>query len=604
MATLWAQLRREPFAVLAPALARAHREWLAVPAAMAWLAGVFIMQHRLPYGVSHTDEAFTSATAYAFLLGHRPYLDEIQIHQNAALLLVPFFWAYVLLNKAADGIVVFNRYLYLGYLILCSALAFRFVKKLAGVAVACCVGALIVTFGYANILCLSYNTCGALGFFCGVVCCASAMLRARPGPLLFAGCLFFLSAVFSYPGLLLIVPVYGLLLLVWLYRGVPRAARRSGLLGLGAGLAVGALLMGPLALWLGSAGIHRLVGYAQSEGFAQASSFSKLNFLNPSMFAPLWRKIVPEFAALFVAVPLACRLRPACVWLLAPVFAYVAYNCYNPGFPIANTPVALVQMALPVLAPACIALNRGWRYGPLLLGLVWLPSFLEMFATVLTSSNGYWAMSLGSLGVIVAGITSLAALIQRLAQREPHNQLGLLLVFTAFFGMLLSAHVDSLYGTVYDVNSILSMHDTPVLQGPFQGAIATAREADFLAVIDDDLKSVESKGETLTIFDDFATGYMSTFLHPRTFTPWIYWGMDMKFRDRLMDATFGRPEQLPDLVLKIHMQPIAQLLWSKYERDLYRPIVSRPEYDYVILQRVKPASGALHKGRPRQQHAG
>ena len=208
MATLWARLRREPFAVLARALARLRREWLAVPAAVCWLAAVLIMRHRLQYGVSHTDEAFTSATTYAFLLGHRPYLDEIQIHQNAALLLAPFFWVYVVLNKTADGIVLFNRYLYWAYLIVCSALAFRLVRRLAGVAAACCVGALIVTFGYANILCLSYNTCGALGLFCGVMCCATGLLRARPGRLLFAGCLFFLSAVFSYPGLLLVVPVY------------------------------------------------------------------------------------------------------------------------------------------------------------------------------------------------------------------------------------------------------------------------------------------------------------------------------------------------------------------------------------------------------------
>jgi hypothetical protein len=322
------------------------------------------------------------------------------------------------------------------------------------------------------------------------------------------------------------------------------------------------------------------------------------------MFAPLWRKVIPEFAALFVAVPLACRLRPRCAWLLAPVLAYFAHDCYNYGFPIANTMGALVQMAVPVLAPACVALNSQWRYGRFVLALVWLPSVLEMLATVLTSSNGYWAMSLGSLGAIVAGVTSLAALLQHLAQREPRDRLGHLLVFATFFGMLLALHVDSLYGTVYDINSILSMHDTRIEQGPFQGAMATATEAAFSTVIDGDLKSVENKGETLTVFDDYATGYLSTRLRPRTFTPWIYWGMETKFRDWLMDSTFDRPDQLPDLVLKIHMQPLTQQLWAKYERDLYVPIVSRPEYNYVILKRVGmpagPAPEPRHHKHPRR----
>jgi hypothetical protein len=150
-------------------------------------------------------------------------------------------------------------------------------------------------------------------------------------------------------------------------------------------------------------------------------------------------------------------------------------------------------------------------------------------------------------------------------------------------------------------------HDTPVTQGAFQGALATAKEAAFLAVIDADLKSVESKGETLTIFDDFATGYMSTRLRPRTFTPWIFWGMEAKFRSDLMDATFGQPGQLPDLVLKIHMDGIARVLWAKYEGDRYRPILTRPEYNYVIMQRVgaasAPPSAQEHRKRPRHERS-
>ncbi|MEP7053564.1 MAG: hypothetical protein ABJB12_24590 [Pseudomonadota bacterium] len=593
MASLWAQLRREPFTGLAAVLTWLRRDWLAAAAAVCWLVGVLVARQRLPYGVNHTDEAYYSALSYEFLIGNRPYLDEIAIHQNAGLLLVPFFWVYLAINKTADGIVLFNRYLYWAYVIVCSLLAFRLLRRLMGVAVACAAGALIVTFSYANLLTLSYNTFGALGFFCGVVCSATGVLRPRPGPFLFAGCLFFLSAAFAYPGLTPVVPVYELVVLGWLYWRAPRAALRSSLFGLAAGAAVGVVVMGPIALWLGLSGLHRMLAYMQSAGIATTSSFGKLNVVNVAVFPVHWRKISLEVGGLCALLPITCWLLPRTAWLLAPVFAYVAHRLYDLAWLTGNTPVSLWQMALLLLAPLCVLLNRQWRDGHFLLALVWFPSFLEMLDVVVTSSNGYWAMSLGSLGATVAGVASFVALLQQLARREPRGRLGLLVVGLTAYCLLFGAQLDSLFSALYDADTTFATHNTPVSVGPFQGAIATASEAAFLKLIDEDLKSLEGKGKTLTVFDDFATGYLSTRLRPRTFTPWVYWGLEAHYMARLMDATFGRPDQLPDFVLKIHLGAVTQAVWSKYERDLYRPIINRPQYKYGIFQRV-----ALPPGPP------
>ncbi len=42
---------------------------------------------RLFFGVDFTDEAFYSALPHVFSLGARPYLDELNITQNAGVLL-------------------------------------------------------------------------------------------------------------------------------------------------------------------------------------------------------------------------------------------------------------------------------------------------------------------------------------------------------------------------------------------------------------------------------------------------------------------------------------------------------------------------------------
>src|SRR4051812_33805266 len=68
---------------------------LALGGFVGWGVALLVWWFRLPLGVSNKDEAFYSALAYGFIVGNKPYLDELAIHQNASLLLVPFFRAYL-----------------------------------------------------------------------------------------------------------------------------------------------------------------------------------------------------------------------------------------------------------------------------------------------------------------------------------------------------------------------------------------------------------------------------------------------------------------------------------------------------------------------------
>ncbi|HEX3852716.1 MAG TPA: hypothetical protein VHW01_17250 [Polyangiaceae bacterium] len=566
---------------------------LDIAAALLWAAAAGVLLYRLPYGVSHRDEAFYSAMPYSFLLGNRPYFDELALHQNAGLLLVPFFRVYLAIVGSADGIIMFNRHLYFAYLAICSIVAYRLSRRLSGHVPACCAAALIILFAYYNLFALSYNTCGAFGFFCGIVCTAGALLKPRPGWQLFGASLWFLSGVFSYPGFAPALLVYVAIVLFWLYRQGQRESLVSGLCGLGAGalafLAVGV----PLLLWLGESGLQRLLAFSRSMGYAP-SFFEKLNFFVHSGIW-FWRWDLLGFAAVFVGLPLACRRGGRLLWLLGPLAAMALGLCYLESLRLpVTTSAAVCLTALPILAPVCVALNRRWRYGRFVLGLVWAPSVLSMLCASYSSANGYLAASLGSLGASLAGLLSLHAYLECRSERSPEERWSLGVVFGAVVCSLCFIQGHSLFAGCYDVATTFAGHDTRVRSGPLRGVMATRSEAAFDESIDRDLKSVESGAKTLTIFDGFATGYLSTRLQPRTFTQWIVWAIDASYASAISAQTFGTPDKLPDLMLAITVVDSARPFWEPYFKDRYAPVIQRPEFGYAILRRLPEPRKVRH----------
>jgi len=99
------------------------------------------------------------------------------------------------------------------------------------------------------------------------------------------------------------------------------------------------------------------------------------------------------------------------------------------------------------------------------------------------------------------------------------------------------------------------------------------------------LKDLAGDARSLTVFDGFAEGYLSTRLKPRTWCQWIYWGGSGAFRRQLMEDTFGRPERLPDLVLKIRQEAPSRSLWKKYEQNRYHLVIARAQHGYQIFAR-------------------
>src|SRR5580704_16875002 len=76
------------------------------------LGALTLSYWRLFYGVDFTDAAWYVAVPYRFVLGGRPYVDELSVPQTtAAVILYPFLWAYHAI-AGRTGMVLFVRHLH------------------------------------------------------------------------------------------------------------------------------------------------------------------------------------------------------------------------------------------------------------------------------------------------------------------------------------------------------------------------------------------------------------------------------------------------------------------------------------------------------------
>ncbi len=205
-----------------------------------------------------------------------------------------------------------------------------------------------MTFAYFNLFALSYNTQGAFGFLCGILCAATALLDARPARQLFVASLFLLSALFSYPGLVASFFPYTLLVLAWLYRKVEAPVRRNALAGLGAGATLAVLIAVPLVIWIGEYNLRRVLAASQSLGYLTQSAWHRFDFYHASVWA--WRWSLLLFVAFFVALPMVYLRPKRRLWLVAAASVAALWVCYRQALGTPGVSGAmLIWLSVPVL---------------------------------------------------------------------------------------------------------------------------------------------------------------------------------------------------------------------------------------------------------------
>jgi len=565
--------------------------WFSCIAVVAWIASVVALVVRLPFGAGTTDEAFYSAMTYGFTLGNKPYRDELALHQNAAILTVPFFRAYSWLF-GTEGILLFNRWLYFAYITLCSVATFRLARKLTDVRTGAWAAALVVSFSYFNLFTLSYNTLGALGVFMGVLLATHALLE-NPVRHLIGAAFFFTTAAFAYPtfGVLAVLHI-ALVLLRLRQRTTSREFQRS----LGVALlctVVALLLAGGFLAWVSVDGIRRALEFSRAMGYGTKTLSTNVDWATSEVWAQ--RPFLIQYALLLLAFPIALKHLPRTTVALAvfvPIFWLLIY--FRSAHAPAMTMAAMFLITFPVLCPTCLALAPGFAQRRLVLEQLWAPGVLSLLIVTFTSANGGLSASLGALPSVVAGLIALSALGSTVSPKASTaistvptavSNHATAWLFASFSAAVLAAQIHTMFNGVYDFDADLALQTARVHRGPYRGALTTPAKARLLEAIDADLKSLEDPTKTIAVFDDFSVAYLSTRMRPRTFSHWVVWVFEPRYRQKITRETYEKPANRPDYVV-LYLPRLKKANRFLQYLNRYEKVIDRSELGYVIERRI------------------
>jgi hypothetical protein len=553
----------------------------------------FITVFRLFFGVDFTDEAFSSVLPYRFVLGAKPFVDELAFHQTSALITYPFVKLFYLITGSPTGIVLFMRFLWLFFMIGIAAVVWQASRKMLGNALALLVALPCVAFMYGNIPSLSYNTLG-LGFLtAGSFLGFWAVSEDRRRWLPIAGVLHGLAVV-AYPSLVIGVLAYLIATLLITKKVSASIQYASGGLVVAAGLGFAFFLF----------------GFSNVLSAYQATSSAGIFGGGTAKFLMIFKSILAVFLGkpyLFIIIIGAClaiwasyglrKTHPAVngafltiVPLLIAVillFAFPSVGFY--GFYYSIGYIALFSL----LAPYLYFFVRHNKEARRMFWLVWTPGLVAGIAVAYTSSIGVRAVTIGLFqGALVSLVFLCLTLDDIWRNRQRISKILPLLALIAPVIVLLFFQ----YSLPYRDAPIAKL-TAHVTTGAYAGLYTTPNNRNYLRVIEKDLKNVEPGAKTVLFFNDFPAGYLLSDLTPLTDWAWIspmarYPGVDRN----LTVEYFKKQKSYPDLIVRmnrvIYKAGYSDISWSGKndpinnlaESPVYEPVVKRQDYAIFRLR--------------------
>ncbi len=500
------------------------------------LAAFGLCYWRLFYGVDFTDEAWYVAVPYRFVLGGKPYLDELSVPQTTtAVLLYPFLWIYHAL-VGRTGMVLFVRHLHFLVAVAVGGAVASSLRRITGTATA--VLAAIAAFAFVpfDIPSVSYDSLGSGLFTAGLVLGFAAASRPRMAPL--AG-LALGFAAFAYPPLVVAVAASCALRLV-----LRRGARRGELLGITVpALAVPILGFAALAVL---AGPSRIVSdYRRSSHYlGQAGGLTKLHVIVTELRAtlPLWYLLA---AAVLL---LAWSWARGWSWIAAAAVLVLPLTALPSKLNAPTASLDFVAHAGFLALPLLVGL-RERREAVELFSVVWAPALLGGVLTSYSSANGGVNFGVGFFPAVVVTVVFGAWSIEKLVGRDLGQGAASPLLVV---GVLLLLGIVPVYR-----DAPLSRLGTQLSGGPYAGLFTSDRKESFLAGLSHDLAGVDAHC-TIAFFADFPAGYLLTAAQPDTNAVWIATvsaRLTAPYHEDLVD--FYRRHGFPDVVVVMHRIPFA-----------------------------------------------
>ena len=467
---------------------------------------------RLRYGVDFTDEAWYAAVTQRFVLGDRPYLDEVQLRQTANLLTVPLYYAYLKCVGSTDGVIYFLRVAYFSSVQLAvSWAAYRLACAHASRVAAIIIAAVPLAFMPFEIPTFSYNNIGGSMFALGSLVGLRATLEARSGrPLLAAGVIHGIACL-GYPPLGPAVLLYS----VCIYFTAPRAAAVSCArlsLAHAAGVALVAVLF--LVGFLPSLleGLPHMLGYETA--ITHPRDFTKfvrlltwIAVLSPAY--PLWLLAIVS-AALLARHHLASRL-----YVFVALTLIAVLWCTHTHFDredvlrrdvLSNHLVIYVALLGALFLPfsAQGALRRAlWLLG-------WLPGVASGLIMSMSSDN-LGSMNAG-IGCFVAALVSMLGLARVQPTVTPPSRAARV-VLASGLALVPAGMQANNYAFAYrDVPPLEA--DATVHTGPYLGLRGERRMVELAEELTLELRARVRPGERMLAYYATPAGYLFAAARP------------------------------------------------------------------------------------------
>jgi len=160
--------------------------------------------YRIRFGVDFTDEAYYAVLTQRFALGDTPFVDEFNLRQAAAVLLVPSYKLYLQIVGSTDGIILFLRHHYFFLQCLTAWGVFRLLRIGTRFSFALIGAAIPLAFIPLGVPAPGYNNLGALFWALGTCLALTGVLANHRRDLIGAGAVHALACV-AYPPLVIAV---------------------------------------------------------------------------------------------------------------------------------------------------------------------------------------------------------------------------------------------------------------------------------------------------------------------------------------------------------------------------------------------------------------
>lgn len=564
------------------------RERVAAACCLLMMAAAYA---RLWFGVDFTDEAFYSALPHAFSLGLKPYAEELNVTQNAGILLAPIYRIFTCATGGTDGVVLFNRHLFFAALCGCAWLAWRGGRRWAGAESGRWAGAFVFGFSYFNIPALSYNTLGALFLFAGVFLSLEQAVsehEARAWLRIGGANLCWVAMAFSYPTLILAAAA-GFAMSLWLAWRARAEGSRGIFFVWVLTLAVG--VAGAAVFWrtMGADGIREVLAYAASYGYAaEGSGLRKVAQVAVQSGCLLWHVVAVAAWFAFPLLPArwfreGSRILPLLALVVGGFVAALGLRESVWGWgPTAATPIFLVMgLALPVL----IAAGRFGHVGRKILFVGAIPGALAAAAVAWSSTNGLVSAMIGLFPMATVSVALVVAWAREIDADLGSGGGGRSAAATSALLCLSVFLMFSLLGKSYRDEARPGAGGLVSASGPYAGIFTTEERAEKVFALRGDFARVADEGGTLFTPDDFPAAYLFSSMRPRTFSVWPFWsGVAAKDEARLRGVL--EPAALaPDWVLREGAG--GGWIDSELERRGYRAQLERDDLGYIFWRRVE-----------------